>query len=216
MGAWDAGPRKNDTALDHELHIFGCDGRDDIGPQNPDELRYVAWMVTQLKPDFPDLKDQASRSLVRMKELLCDTDWLAQWKKPNEVIDSITEQIAELEKLANPPKAPPICPRCGQNMDFIGSVGVYQADHEWDAETDRFDCPEGHTILVLDTNRIDEVEGYDKAEGHGLNLKIGSPSKLCETCKVIEHAGGSVHVCSMTDGCPCCEDTKQKLCEDRR
>lgn len=104
-------------------------------------------------------------------------------------------------------KASPICPRCSNDMERHGSVGVVHNDGEWDAETERFDCPDGHTILVLDTDRIDEVEGYEKVEGHGLNFTgCLSTSKLCETCRVVGH-----DTCSMTDGCACCDETKRQL-----
>lgn len=100
MGAWGEGPRETDTALDHELHIFGCQGRDDLGPQDPEEQRYVAWLVTQLKPDFPSLKEVAARSLIRMKALLSNTVWLGQWYNPAAIRTAIEAQIVELEKLS--------------------------------------------------------------------------------------------------------------------
>jgi len=112
MGAWDEGPRENDTALDHELHIFGCPGREDLGPQDPEEQRYVAWLVTQLKPDFPGLRGIVKLSLNRMKALLCDTDWVENWKRPSEVIASIKEQIVELEKIASRDFDDETCQRC--------------------------------------------------------------------------------------------------------
>jgi hypothetical protein len=31
---------------------------------------------------------------------------------------------------------------------------------KWDAETERFDCPDGHSILVVDTFTIEGIEGY--------------------------------------------------------
>lgn len=103
------------------------------------------------------------------------------------------EYVVEFEgkeycvKVERATKAPPICPHCGNDMKDIGSVGVVQNDGEWDAECQRFDCPDGHTILVLDTERI-------------------TPDERCELCRVPEH-----DACSMTDGCPCCEDTKRQL-----
>lgn len=48
----------------------------------------------------------------------------------------------------------PICPHCRAEMQEIGSVGIVQNDQEWDAECDRYDCPNGHTVLVLETKRI--------------------------------------------------------------
>ena len=65
-----------------------------------------------------------------------------------------------------------ICPRCNKNMEMIGSLGIVHNDGAWDAETERFDCPDGHTILILETSRIDEIEGYDPSEGHGLHWKL--------------------------------------------
>jgi hypothetical protein len=63
-----------------------------------------------------------------------------------------------------------ICPRCNKEMLLHGTVGVVHNDGEWDAETERFDCPNGHTILVLETARIDDVEGYERDLGHGLTF----------------------------------------------
>lgn len=103
MGAWDTGPRENDTALDHELHIFGCDGRDDIGPQEPDEWRYVAWLLTQLDPNFPRLKDRVDQSLKRLNQLLDDHEWLDRWNDPEAIEASIRGQIEELEKIMTRP-----------------------------------------------------------------------------------------------------------------
>ena len=99
MGAWGEGPRETDTALDHELHVFGCQGRDDLGPQEPDEQRYIAWLVTQLKPGFLSLKEVVSHSLIRMRALLANDEWIGNWKNPAAVIKSIEAQIVELEKL---------------------------------------------------------------------------------------------------------------------
>jgi len=47
------------------------------------------------------------------------------------------------------------CPNCGQNMIFIGSAGIVDYDGDWDAQADRYDCPEGHTVFVVDTDRLD-------------------------------------------------------------
>lgn len=100
MGAWGEGPRETDTALDYELHVFGCQGRDDLGPQDPDEQRYVAWLVTQFKPDFPSLKEVAARSLIRMKALLTNDEWIDRWDKTAAIRAAIEAQIVELEKLS--------------------------------------------------------------------------------------------------------------------
>ena len=48
----------------------------------------------------------------------------------------------------------PRCPLCGCDTAFIGSVGIVQADGEWDAQADRIDCPEGHTFLIVATDRL--------------------------------------------------------------
>lgn len=99
MGAWNAGPRDNDTALDHELHIFGCEGRDDIGSQEPDEWRYVAWLVTQLRPDFPHLQEHVEQSLRRLDHLLKNDEYLDRWKNREAIEASIGVQVAELQTL---------------------------------------------------------------------------------------------------------------------
>jgi len=57
-------------------------------------------------------------------------------------------------------------------MEMIGSVGIIQNDHEWEAEAERFDCPCGHSILVVETNRIEGLEGYDPNDGHGLSWRL--------------------------------------------
>jgi hypothetical protein len=51
------------------------------------------------------------------------------------------------------------CPWCRTKdieMDHVGSVGVTLHDGG-DAQADRFDCPNGHTALVITTP--DEEEG---------------------------------------------------------
>lgn len=98
MSAWGVEPRDSDTALNHELHIFGCEDRDDLGPQNPDEQRYIAWLVTQLKPDFPDLKGLAALSLTRMRALLDNEAWLEEWGD-EAIVTAIEEQIVKLNQV---------------------------------------------------------------------------------------------------------------------
>ncbi len=94
MGSWNVGPRDNDIALDYELEIFGC-----MGPQEPEEQMYTAWLVTQLNSDFPRLKDHAKRSLARMRALLDDNGWIDTWKNKGKLITSIHNQIKDLEQL---------------------------------------------------------------------------------------------------------------------
>ena len=89
MGAWDTGPLDNDTALDYELGIFE--------PKDPDEQRYVAWLVTQLKPDFRNLQEHVALSLKRMKALLENDEWLENWKNPEKAKKSVQKQIEALE-----------------------------------------------------------------------------------------------------------------------
>ncbi len=56
------------------------------------------------------------------------------------------------------------CPSCGSTLTLIGSVGIVQADQEWDAQADRFDCEQGHTCLVVQTERLEDTEpDYDYA-----------------------------------------------------
>jgi hypothetical protein len=99
MGSWDTGPRDNDTALDHEYHIFGCEGRDDLGPQEPDEWRYVAWLLTQLKAGFPNMKRHVDQSLKRLNQLLDNQEWLDTWRDREAIEASIRAQIIELKGL---------------------------------------------------------------------------------------------------------------------
>ena len=48
------------------------------------------------------------------------------------------------------PQAPPICPKCGEDMDETGPVQLVESDGEFEAEAVRFDCIEGHTIFVVE------------------------------------------------------------------
>lgn len=56
------------------------------------------------------------------------------------------------------------CPECGCTLKHIGSVGIIvlgddQSDN--DAQADRWDCPEGHTFLIVDTERMPECSPSD-------------------------------------------------------
>lgn len=51
-----------------------------------------------------------------------------------------------------------ICPLCGCDLKFIGSLGIVGWESDWDAQADRYDCPEGHSLLVVQTFRLPEVE----------------------------------------------------------
>ena len=45
-----------------------------------------------------------------------------------------------------------ICPLCDCDLRKMDPVGI--TVHEaGDAQADRFDCPEGHTLLVVETDR---------------------------------------------------------------
>jgi len=99
MGAWDVEPRENDTALDYENGIFGTEGCDSYGPQDPNEQRYVAWLVTQLKSDFPNLQEYVAQSLKQMEALLDNSEWLETWRNPQSITASIREQIVDLREM---------------------------------------------------------------------------------------------------------------------
>ena len=49
-------------------------------------------------------------------------------------------------------------------------------------------------LLILSDEQLDQL------------LSEIERDERCETCQVPDH-----DVCSMTDGCPCCEDTKQQV-----
>jgi len=103
MGAWGYEPRKNDTALDYEIHVFGDEGRPDLGPQDPDEQRYVAWLLTKLHHLFPGLKDLARVSLARLTALLENEEWIAIWENREAIEASLKQQITDLQRIINRP-----------------------------------------------------------------------------------------------------------------
>jgi hypothetical protein len=94
--------------------------------------------------------------------------------------------------------APPVCPRCGNDMDEVGSVGIVHNDGEWDAEVERYDCPEGHTIFVAETDRIDPEEADRRAYDDELYAQSleEQPEAVCENC-----------------GAPCVYDEAMCLCD---
>lgn len=53
------------------------------------------------------------------------------------------------------------CPSDGKPLEFIGSAGIIDADTRWEAETDRYRCPDGHMIFIADSKPIDEAEEAD-------------------------------------------------------
>jgi hypothetical protein len=50
------------------------------------------------------------------------------------------------------------CPECGCTLVPVGSVGICDHDGTWDAQADRWDCPEGHTFLIVETARLEPEE----------------------------------------------------------
>ncbi|PYQ25643.1 MAG: hypothetical protein DMF56_26990 [Acidobacteria bacterium] len=47
------------------------------------------------------------------------------------------------------------CPDCLAPLRFIGAIGLTLHDRENDAQADRYDCPNGHTVLTISTDRIE-------------------------------------------------------------
>jgi predicted amidohydrolase len=52
-----------------------------------------------------------------------------------------------------------ICPHCNTTLTFDGSCGIVDYDGEWEAQAERYYCPNGHTIFVVDTDREEENTG---------------------------------------------------------
>ncbi len=77
--------------------------------------------------------------------------------------------------------APPICPRCGQDMTEIGSVGIIHHDGDWDAQAERFDCRAGHTIFLIETDRI--TGEWAVCENCGAPCEYDSELCLCGECE---------------------------------
>lgn len=92
MGAWGADPRDNDTALDFEGRLFG--GLDDY-----DEIRYAAWLATQLRPDFPHLQEHAKTLINKLAVIQSDHGWLNRWKNGGEIRESLAAQVEALRGL---------------------------------------------------------------------------------------------------------------------
>lgn len=55
------------------------------------------------------------------------------------------------------------CPLCGCTIEHIGSVGVTVHDR-LDTQADRYDCPEGHTWLLVDLKGA--FEAHQAADPH--------------------------------------------------
>jgi hypothetical protein len=56
------------------------------------------------------------------------------------------------------------CSICGCDLKHVGSCGIVDYENRWDAQADRYDCPEGHTLLVVESDRlVSELRG---AVGH--------------------------------------------------
>ncbi len=61
------------------------------------------------------------------------------------------------------------CPFDGCDLRHVGSLGVrgygdYPED-AWDAQADRWDCPEGHSFLIVDTARLEPFDAEQNPEG---------------------------------------------------
>ena len=48
------------------------------------------------------------------------------------------------------------CPYCDEQLTFIGTFMIVMLLNNADAQADRFDCANGHTFLVVETERIEE------------------------------------------------------------
>ncbi len=107
MGAWGAGPTENDTAADlaedlgkktvYEVVEEGLHS-DDV-----DEQRYGAWLVTRLGYPFiydnAKVKGHVKLALEKMRALLVDEEWIAEWDSKRKIRWAIRKQIDELTGL---------------------------------------------------------------------------------------------------------------------
>lgn len=55
-----------------------------------------------------------------------------------------------------PAEVPPICPKCGSDMNACGPVKIIEAEGLWELEANQFDCDDGHTILLFDSEKMHE------------------------------------------------------------
>lgn len=49
-----------------------------------------------------------------------------------------------------------LCPMDGEPLEEVGDCGIVDYDGNWDAQSTRFDCPNGHTVLVIKTESVIE------------------------------------------------------------
>lgn len=86
-----------------------------------------------------------------------------------------------------------LCPVDGEPLKEVNDCGIVDYDGNWDAQATRFDCPNGHTILVVSTDCIVEMgepalDAADTAITTALMTAIWQPSptqpfvRLKKTC----------------------------------
>jgi len=107
MGAWGAGPRDNDSALDFETELTSgkltiCEFVDKgLKSTDENEQRIAAHMVASLGDYSKKIHARHVRiALKKMEELLVDKEWIATWKSRSAIRKTLRKQISLLEQIS--------------------------------------------------------------------------------------------------------------------
>ncbi len=84
--------------------------------------------------------------IVRLLQLLTDDQM-------NDVL-KIADEVIPMK----PAEVPVICPKCGSDMYARGPVRIIEADGLWELKANQFDCDDGHTILLFDSEKMEDSE----------------------------------------------------------
>lgn len=106
MGAWSVHPIGNDTAADwnygpgRDIAKWVEEGLED---KNPDVIRAAAFLLERTALtylyDIRYLDLHLDLAIEKLKQLLDDSSWIAQWNDEQEIKDSIRQQISNLQEL---------------------------------------------------------------------------------------------------------------------
>jgi len=112
MGSWDYGPCDNDSAADW-FYKVGDIGLYDLverglNSENYYEQRAAAWLIQKLGTAFVydvyKLDEHKKLATSKLRSILKDQEWIDGWNDSNKIIDSIEQQIYEIEGSNTLPK----------------------------------------------------------------------------------------------------------------
>ena len=111
MGHWGSDADANDTALDFafQLNKLPIDEwvQKGLASTEYDEQRIAAEMLVRVGNLYDiNVRDERVRvALEKLRAMLADEEWIGQWSKRKEIVDSLNQQIGDLEGLLPKPRS---------------------------------------------------------------------------------------------------------------